>query len=281
MWHRRAEACSGSREWTEARKSIACASWTRRAGCWESAGSGTEVMADWLERCAGATGARVGVAIEAPRAPVVESLMACGFAVHAINPKQLDRFSPAGAKDDRRDARVLADALPASAGAAGARRGAVAGMDALRGPGALDAPVAGLAVALLPADPGAGRGCRQRLDPRSAGAGADARARSAPAALDGRRGAAAAPRPQAHGGSGAGAPAPAQRGGGGRHRRGGGWPGPHPRQAAGDPPRPRRDGRTHGLLDAQAEPADGGAEEAGFAAEQSARDAAVQRTAVR
>ena len=38
-----------------------------------------------------------------------------GLAVHAINPKQLDRFrdrlSPAGAKDDRRDARVLASAL--------------------------------------------------------------------------------------------------------------------------------------------------------------------------
>ena len=38
-----------------------------------------------------------------------------GFAVHSINPKQLDRFrdrlSPAGAKDDRRDARTLAAAL--------------------------------------------------------------------------------------------------------------------------------------------------------------------------
>ena len=37
-----------------------------------------------------------------------------GFAVYSINPKQLDRFrdrfSPAGAKDDSRDARVLADA---------------------------------------------------------------------------------------------------------------------------------------------------------------------------
>ncbi len=51
---------------------------------------------------------QVGVAIETPRGPVVESLMERGFAVHAINPKQLDRFdriSPAGAKDDRRDAR--------------------------------------------------------------------------------------------------------------------------------------------------------------------------------
>ena len=55
------------------------------------------------------------MAIETPRGPVVESLMERGFAVHAINPKQLDRFrdriSPAGAKDDRRDARVLASAL--------------------------------------------------------------------------------------------------------------------------------------------------------------------------
>ena len=38
-----------------------------------------------------------------------------GFTVHSVNPKQLDRFrdrfSPAGAKDDRRDARVLGDAL--------------------------------------------------------------------------------------------------------------------------------------------------------------------------
>ncbi|HUD91881.1 IS110 family transposase [Sphingobium sp.] len=50
-----------------------------------------------------------------PHGPVVESLMERGFHVYAINPKQLDRFrdrfSPAGAKDDSRDAMVLADAL--------------------------------------------------------------------------------------------------------------------------------------------------------------------------
>ena len=49
------------------------------------------------------------------RATDFESLLEHGFAVHSINPKQLDRFrdrfSPAGAKDDRRDARVLASAL--------------------------------------------------------------------------------------------------------------------------------------------------------------------------
>ena len=72
-------------------------------------------MADWLLSFAKGDASEVGVAVETPRGPVVESLMERGFAVHSINPKQLDRFrdrlSPAGAKDDRRDARVLASAL--------------------------------------------------------------------------------------------------------------------------------------------------------------------------
>ena len=80
----------------------------------EHGGSGLSEMADWLLSFAG-DAAQVGVVIETPRGPVVESLMERGFAVHSINPKQLDRFrdrlSPAGAKDDRRDARVLASAL--------------------------------------------------------------------------------------------------------------------------------------------------------------------------
>lgn len=57
----------------------------------------------------------VGVAISTPRGPVVECLMERGLAVHSINPKQLnrfrDRYSSTGAKDDHRDARVLASAL--------------------------------------------------------------------------------------------------------------------------------------------------------------------------
>lgn len=77
-------------------------------------GEGLSALAEWLLAFAGEAEA-VGVAIETPRGPVVESLMERGFAVHSINPKQLDRFrdrhSPAGAKDDRRDARVLASAL--------------------------------------------------------------------------------------------------------------------------------------------------------------------------
>src|SRR6266478_3488085 len=47
--------------------------------------------------------------------PVVEALLERGFCVYGINPKQLDRFrdrfTVAGAKDDRRDAHVLADSL--------------------------------------------------------------------------------------------------------------------------------------------------------------------------
>ena len=81
----------------------------------EHGGAGLSQMADWLLSFATGDAGEVGVAIETPRGPVVESLMERGFAVHSINPKQLDRFrdriSPAGAKDDRRDARVLASAL--------------------------------------------------------------------------------------------------------------------------------------------------------------------------
>jgi transposase len=59
--------------------------------------------------------ATIAVAIEVPHGAVVETLLDRGFAVFAINPKQLDRFrdrfTVAGAKDDRRDAMVLADSL--------------------------------------------------------------------------------------------------------------------------------------------------------------------------
>ena len=58
---------------------------------------------------------RIAVAIEVPRGTLVEWLVERGIAVYAINPKQLDRFrdrfTMAGAKDDRRDAWVLADSL--------------------------------------------------------------------------------------------------------------------------------------------------------------------------
>src|SRR4051812_28448731 len=76
--------------------------------------AGLAALCDWLVSVAGDTSS-VAVAIEVPHGPVVDVLLDRGFAVHAINPKQLDRlrdrFSPAGAKDDRRDARVAAAGL--------------------------------------------------------------------------------------------------------------------------------------------------------------------------
>src|SRR5215213_7106090 len=76
--------------------------------------AGLAALCDWLVSVAGAAGT-VAVAIEVPHGPVVDALLDRGFAVHAINPKQLDRlrdrFSMAGAKDDRRDARVAAAGL--------------------------------------------------------------------------------------------------------------------------------------------------------------------------
>src|SRR5215203_5444504 len=77
-------------------------------------GAGLVALCDWLVSVAGRP-STVAVAIEVPHGPVVDVLLDRGFAVHAINPKQLDRlrdrFSVAGAKDDRRDARVAADGL--------------------------------------------------------------------------------------------------------------------------------------------------------------------------
>src|SRR3954466_10503744 len=71
-------------------------------------GEGLAAMAAWILELTGAAPEAVFVAIEVPHGPVVESLMERGFRVHSINPKQLDRFrdrfSPAGAKDDSRDA---------------------------------------------------------------------------------------------------------------------------------------------------------------------------------
>jgi transposase len=78
-------------------------------------GSGQIELCSWLLERTGAPPERIAVAIETPHGPVVEVLLERGFAVFAINPKQLDRFrdrfTVAGAKDDSRDAHVLGDAL--------------------------------------------------------------------------------------------------------------------------------------------------------------------------
>lgn len=78
-------------------------------------GTGLANMCSWLLDTTKAEASALFVAIETPHGPVVETLLERGMVVHSINPKQLDRFrdrfTVAGAKDDRRDARVLADSL--------------------------------------------------------------------------------------------------------------------------------------------------------------------------
>lgn len=78
-------------------------------------GEGIAELCAWLVKSAGGQAEQVHAAIEVPHGAVVEMLLERGVLVHAINPKQLDRFrdrhTVAGAKDDRRDAYVLADSL--------------------------------------------------------------------------------------------------------------------------------------------------------------------------
>jgi transposase len=77
--------------------------------------AGLAALAQKLAALSPAAPGRVAIAIEVPRGPVVDTLLERGFHVFSVNPKQLDRFrdrhTVAGAKDDRRDAWVLADAL--------------------------------------------------------------------------------------------------------------------------------------------------------------------------
>jgi transposase len=78
-------------------------------------GDGLADLAGWLERLSAGHLEEVRVAIEVPHGAVVDTLLERNCQVFSINPKQLDRFrdrfSVAGAKDDRRDAYVLADSL--------------------------------------------------------------------------------------------------------------------------------------------------------------------------
>jgi transposase len=78
-------------------------------------GPGLKELFQWLQQQTGPDPRAVAVGLENPRGAVVETLLERNYRVWAINPKQLDRFrdrfSVAGAKDDYRDARVLAHSL--------------------------------------------------------------------------------------------------------------------------------------------------------------------------
>ena len=81
----------------------------------EHSGSGILGFMAWMEAIAEGQVERIAVSIEVPRGPLVEAFLEHRWAVFSINPKQLDRFrdrhTVAGAKDDSRDAYVLADSL--------------------------------------------------------------------------------------------------------------------------------------------------------------------------
>jgi transposase len=82
----------------------------------EHGGQAIGEFLNWLAKAtSGIACAQVAAAVEAPRGAVTDALLERGYAVFSINPKQLDRFrdrfSVAGAKDDRRDALVLAASL--------------------------------------------------------------------------------------------------------------------------------------------------------------------------
>ncbi len=70
---------------------------------------------EWVRTETGVSPQEIAVALETPHGVLVDTLLDQGFPVFAVNPKQLDRFrdrfSASGAKDDRRDAHVAADAL--------------------------------------------------------------------------------------------------------------------------------------------------------------------------
>lgn len=81
----------------------------------EHSGNGILGFMAWMETLAEGQVERIAVSIEVPRGPLVEAFLEHRWAVFSINPKQLDRFrdrhTVAGAKDDSRDAYVLADSL--------------------------------------------------------------------------------------------------------------------------------------------------------------------------
>jgi len=81
----------------------------------EHGGAELAALAHWLVSLVDGAAATVAVGLEVPRGPIVETMLDHGLHVYAINPKQVDRFrdryTVAGAKDDRRDAVVLATSL--------------------------------------------------------------------------------------------------------------------------------------------------------------------------
>jgi len=78
-------------------------------------GASTAQLIDELLGLVDGAAELIGVALETPQSAIAEAMLDRGLHVYSINPKQLDRlrdrYTVAGAKDDRRDAFVLAATL--------------------------------------------------------------------------------------------------------------------------------------------------------------------------
>lgn len=81
----------------------------------DHSGEGLANLIKRLKQRAACEPGLVAIGIEVAWGALVETLVEAGFAVFSINPKQVDRFrdrfTVAGAKDDARDALVLASSL--------------------------------------------------------------------------------------------------------------------------------------------------------------------------
>ncbi len=81
----------------------------------DHSGEGLVTLVNKLKQRTACEPALVAIGIEVAWGALVETLVEAGFAVFSINPKQVDRFrdrfTVAGAKDDARDALVLASSL--------------------------------------------------------------------------------------------------------------------------------------------------------------------------
>lgn len=81
----------------------------------EHSGEGLVILVNRLKQRTVYDPALVAIGIEVAWGALVETLVESGYPVFSINPKQVDRFrdrfTVAGAKDDARDALVLASAL--------------------------------------------------------------------------------------------------------------------------------------------------------------------------
>jgi transposase len=81
----------------------------------DHSGEGLITLVSKLKQRTACEPALVAIGIEVAWGALVETLVEAGFAVFSINPKQVDRFrdrfTVAGAKDDARDALVLASSL--------------------------------------------------------------------------------------------------------------------------------------------------------------------------